>query len=440
MKINYNEISKQYTAQDFLELPDVYMKFDTYLSIYNNDVNNNHATFWAFLKDLYKSDLKIQQRYATDKTFVDKMLVMNFLVKYADSNKIHEVLEPNAIRLVTTNDDIKLLCKYTSLLAHLEGKYTVNDIRRVVEFVHSEIDSINGYDAMMDVYSNKVNTYKTGFNQIDRMLGNGVEFGSLVVLSGSNGSGKSNLVHQLFINNAVKQRNLMDYRPAIFSGELSNQMLTTWIAQTFTNKDDLELYNEVFYRPKYEIFTNKLMPLMSGFDIMNLKGNNTLSNLLSNMYNQLIKGSKIFIIDNLMKIDDSERDILQKQKKIVNSLKTFAQTHNVIVVLVAHNNKPPRGVSQKANKNDISGSANISDLADYVFMLDRKEDSDELKNLAILSLVKNRPYGFTGEVGLVFIPKRRRYLTLSVDFNKDINDYSFRKDTLNRGKLFDSYY
>ena len=53
LRNHYNEISKQYTAQDFLELPDVYMKFDTYLSIYNKDVNNNHATFWAFLKDLY---------------------------------------------------------------------------------------------------------------------------------------------------------------------------------------------------------------------------------------------------------------------------------------------------------------------------------------------------------------------------------------------------
>lgn len=440
MKINYNEISNQYKSFDFMELPDIYMKFDTYLTIYNNDVNNNHATFWRFLKELYKSDFQIQKQYATEQLFVDKMLVMNFLVKYADSNKIHETLKLSAIRLVTTNNDIKLLCERTSLLAHLNGKYTMKDIKRIVEFVHSEIDSINGYKAMLDVYSDRVHTYKTGFNKIDKMLGNGVEFGSLVVLSGSNGSGKSNLVHQLFINNAVKQRDITDYRPAVFSGELSNRMLTTWIAQTFTNESDLEIYNEVFYRPKYEIFINKLMPLMSGFDIMNLKGNHNLSNLLSNMYNQLLKGSKVFVIDNLMKIDDNERDILQKQKNIVNSLKTFAQTYNVIVVLVAHNSKPPKGSAQKVSKHDVSGSANITDLADYVLMLDRREDIGDLKNLAVLSLVKNRPYGFTGEVGLSFVTKRRRYLTLSVEFNKDNNDYTFRKDTLSNSKLFDSYY
>ena len=112
----------------------------------------------------------------------------------------------------------------------------------------------------------------------------------------------------------------------------------------------------------------------------------------------------------------------------------------MIVVLVAHNNKPPRGVSQKANKNDISGSANISDLADYVFMLERREDVEKVKNLAVLSLVKNRPYGFTGEVGLSYVPNRRRYLTLSVSFNKDTGKYNFKPDTLSRGKLFDSYY
>ena len=381
----------------------------------------------------------IQFRYNDQKAFTNKMLLMNFIVKYSDYKLVPKELKDFAIALNVNNNDIEYFCNYTTILSHLEDKYTKDDIKRIIEFSQTKNNIISGSDDILSIYNEKP-LFSTGFNKIDELFGGGMEFGTVTVLSGDNGSGKSNLAHQIFINNAVKQHNTHNYYPCLFSGELNKRMIQEWIAQTFTNESDLECYKNVYYRPKREIIMSKIAPLMEKFCMMDLDLNYSITTILSQMQIAYLKGSKIFIIDNLLMIEDVERDVLQKQKNIVKTLKDFAKKNDVIVVLLAHNSKPPKGSGYKPSKHDISGSANITNLVDYVLILDRKYDIEGLPNVAVLSLLKNRPTGQTGDIGLYFNPRIRRYTTLNVIFDKETHEYNFDTTTLNTKRFMDTYY
>ena len=438
--LKYNDINKKYSYAELMELANIYANFGGYLDAQNDENNSNHQIFWVYLKDYFKENMNnIQFKYNNQKTFTNKMLLMNFIVKYSDYDLIPKELKDFSVALNLNNKDIEYFCNNTTILSHLEDKYTKDDIKRIVEFSQTKNNIISGSDDILSIYNEKP-LFSTGFNKIDELFGGGMEFGTVTVLSGDNGSGKSNLAHQIFINNAVKQHNAHSYYPCLFSGELNKRMIQEWIAQTFTNPSDLECYNEVYHRPKREIIMTKIAPLMEKFYIMDLDLNYSITTILSQMQIAYLKGSKIFVIDNLLMIEDVERDVLQKQKNIVKVLKDFAKKNDVIVVLLAHNSKPTRGVGYKPSKHDISGSANITNLVDYVLILDRKYDIEGFPNIAVLSLLKNRPTGRTGEIGLSFEPRVRRYTTLSVNFDRETQQYSFDPNTMNLHKFIDTYY
>ena len=104
------------------------------------------------------------------------------------------------------------------------------------------------------------------------------------------------------------------------------------------------------------------------------------------------------------------------QKKLVSDLVTFSKKYKTHIFLVAH---PRKGETDQKTpgKVDISGSADITNLAHNVLMLwrtteeARKKAEDKGKTVAdaVLYLRKNRTYGMEGRILLNFEYQTRLY-------------------------------
>ena len=121
-------------------------------------------------------------------------------------------------------------------------------------------------------------------------------------------------------------------------------------------------------------------------------------------------GVKVFCIDNLMVTENDEKEELRNQTEIVKMLKSFAKKYNCIVHLVAHPRKAQNG-QMGLDKSDISGSANITNLADYVMLVQRiKDEENPTKDKhTIFSIDKDRYMGTRLDIELLFDKDRRRF-------------------------------
>ena len=121
-------------------------------------------------------------------------------------------------------------------------------------------------------------------------------------------------------------------------------------------------------------------------------------------------GVKVFCIDNLMVTENDEKEELRNQTEIVKMLKSFAKKYNCIVHLVAHPRKDSIG-QVGLDKSDISGSANITNLADYVMLVQRiKDEEDSTKDkYTTFTIDKDRYMGARLGIELLFNKDRRRF-------------------------------
>ena len=98
-------------------------------------------------------------------------------------------------------------------------------------------------------------------------------------------------------------------------------------------------------------------------------------------------------LDNLMTalIDNLENDYFRKQSKFVTELSKLAKKYNVVIILVAH----PRKTNGNFNNDDVSGSSNVTNLADVVLNFGRatEEEEEEEGYNNYLSVMKNRLTG-----------------------------------------------
>jgi twinkle protein len=85
------------------------------------------------------------------------------------------------------------------------------------------------------------------------------------------------------------------------------------------------------------------------------------------------------IIDSLMALDVSERDIDDQKQFVLAMKRTLKWRSNMHIHLVAHPKKPQHA-DQKPDQNDVAGSASISRLADSIVLM-RKPANEEIKAL-----------------------------------------------------------
>lgn len=259
----------------------------------------------------------------------------------------------------------------------------------------------------------------TGFTQLDKKLV-GLYMGDITILSGLSGSGKSNWLGCLIMN-AVQSGN----KVAAWSGELQDFRFQSWIMQIAAGKNYVykkDGYDDFYYAPKHVV-----EKIADWIDDKLLLYNNNYGNKFSQLFDDIKtcveeNDIRLIVLDNLMALDIDEfgSDKYSNQTKFINSIKEYAKEKNVHIVIVAH----PRKEGGFLRMESISGTADIFNLADNVFIIHRvgldfvkrageffaTDRVEALKSYhSVIEVCKNRTLGvkdFT--VGMYFEKESRR--------------------------------
>ena len=308
------------------------------------------------------------------------------------------------VRCEVANDINELLHKY--------GKLAV--LKQIEKASTPVLEGVATLDMIEDFDVHEAETLKTGIEYIDDKL-IGMVFGSLNVLSGRNGSGKSTILNQIYIAEAIAQ----GYKTFLFSGELISGNVKYWLLQTLANEDqfaeytakDGHKYKKVTIQSKEKIVNDmKDRFFLYDSDDYRIEAIIEKMTILAKRY-----GVRVFVIDNLMTIESSLKDKYEAETDIVKKLKNFAKKYNALVHLVAH---PRKSMNDEIEKDDVAGSANITNLADYVTTISRAKD-EEVEYDAILKILKNRHTGVNVGKKLMFDIDRKRFF--SSETEKELN-------------------
>ena len=308
------------------------------------------------------------------------------------------------VRCEVANDINELLHKY--------GKLAV--LKQIEKASTPVLEGVATLDMIEDFDVHEAETLKTGIDYIDEKL-IGMVFGSLNVLSGKNGSGKSTILNQIYIAEAIAQ----GYKTFLFSGELIGGNVKYWLLQTLANEDqfaeytakDGHKYKKVTIQAKEKIVNDmKDRFFLYDSDDYRIEAIIEKMTILAKRY-----GVRVFVIDNLMTIESSLKDKYEAETDIVKKLKNFAKKYNALVHLVAH---PRKSMNDEIEKDDVAGSANITNLADYVTTISRAKD-DVVEYDAILKILKNRHTGVNVGKRLMFNIERKRFY--SSETEKELN-------------------
>lgn len=264
----------------------------------------------------------------------------------------------------------------------------------------------------------KIVAIQTGFSVIDKKT-MGLILGDVTVLSGLNSSGKSSFINCIALN-AIQQ----GCKVAIWSGELQGSRLKNWIDLAAAGKNHVKqsmMYENSYFCPKNisekiaEWADNKLF-------IYNNKYGNKWSQLFSDIKKIVDEsGAQLIILDNLMatNIDNYDGDKNSQQSSWINAIKTYAKDKNIHFIIVAH----PRKEMTFLRKESISGTADLTNLADNVIIIHRVNldfnkrasdflSPDQIDNLmkynSVIEIAKNREFGFTDFIGLYFEIETKR--------------------------------
>lgn len=301
-----------------------------------------------------------------------------------------------------------------------------------IDFIKSKIGKDNTITTLdkveiVDIYA--MEKISTGFKKVDEKL-LGFVFGSLNIITGYNGNGKSTFLNQMCIAESLSQ----GYKVFAYSPELTNSNLKSWLYPTIAN--DEHFINKSYNGTKYKTLGPLGIKYIDSWikDKLFIYTDDSITTdeeqLLLDMDRLAKQGVKVFIIDNLMKIDlkDGYKNEYIAQKVFVNKLKNFARKYGVIVHLVAHPRKPQQGNS-KVTKFDIAGSGDITNLADYAISIKKITEQEKRKDAtlkdAYIEILKDRMRGLEFGIDLNFDRDRRRFYLNNQELNKD---YGYTKD------------
>lgn len=262
----------------------------------------------------------------------------------------------------------------------------------------------------------------SGIYELDKAIGGFLD-GELSVWTGKRGEGKSTILGQMLIE-SVEQGNPV----CAYSGELRKDRFQYWInLQAAGKKNVLSYFDTKSEKDVCYVEKTALSRIRRWYDGKIWLYDNEIAN--ANEMENVLKafeiaakryGCKVFMVDNLMTLRYStikESDMFQLQTNIAAELSSFAKRYSAHIHLVAH----PRKTQGELGNDDVSGSANITNLADNVFTVQRV-DPNKAGCDVILSVKKNRSDGAQCKVGLNYEPTSRR---LYMPSKGDIKKYSW---------------
>ena len=257
----------------------------------------------------------------------------------------------------------------------------------------SEVEAINPYD---------IPKIKTGIKQLDSLLKGGLPLGSITLITGKAGEGKSVLASQLMLS-AVDQ----GHKVFAYSGELTDtafKAIATLQAggshcYKYQSRDGYEGYT--LSQENIVLIDNWLNNKVFIYDD-SIVGDQDETIVLTKLIEEAIKrcGTDFVIIDNLMTAleleHNGEESKFDRQSTFVKRLARIARTFNIVLVLVAHMRK---NNSNRNGNDEVAGSSDITNLASITLMYEK--DNQINPDQRLLKVWKNRLFGYTNTNGFL---------------------------------------
>lgn len=336
---------------------------------------------------------------------------------------------------MTLLDDMKRRCKQTIKHVRYEDykgckdaneilqKYGRAQIKACIENAEAEpiphmrdlsgVQSINPYD---------VPKIKTGIIQVDRLLRGGLPLGSLVLVTGKAGEGKSVLASQMMLE-AVEQ----GHKVFAYSGELPDWAFKSiFVLQAggshcykyqtpdgddaFTVSKSNEILIENWIKEKILLYDDRVVD--DSEEVVKL----------SELIEEAIKryGVDFILVDNLMTAldleDTGESNKYDSQSAFVKRLARIARTYNIVILLVAHMRK---NNTNRNGNDEVAGSSDITNLASITLMYEK--DKNFPPDQRLLKVWKNRLFGYTNTIGyqMYYDEKSKRIYSNGDNVNKE---------------------
>jgi twinkle protein len=287
------------------------------------------------------------------------------------------------------------------------------------------VASVTDFTDVDDLDISDMNGITTGLKPLDKELIK-LFYGTLTILSGRPGSGKTSLIDQAIANTIDEDNPVF-----LFSKEMPERMSTNWFNFILAGRRNLiekttvdgEKYHVVSLEAKKRIkdYYNKKLYIYKDTE------SNAIEDVMKSMEDCVRKyGVKLLVLDNLMMLDleCNETEKNNAQTKLVNDLIKFASKFNVSVVLIAHPRKT-QDMRSDIEMYDIAGSSNIINLAMRSIGLRRvsKKEQEDDKNPfrkynVVLTIMKDRLLGKADvQMGLYYDVKSRRFFTDYAEFD-----------------------
>ena len=329
-------------------------------------------------------------------------------------------------------------------------KYSVNDLNEVLYYYGKEkvmeiildakdspVSGVVDFSDIEDIDLDALDGIPTGLPNLDRYLMK-LFYGTLNIVTGINGSGKSS-----FLNQVICQCLDRDENAYLFSGELPNFQAKNWLNFIFAGQRNVKecQYNDsIFYkvtpeakRAISEFYRGRLYIRQDG-------ESNKSADLLKSMEDSVRKyGTKLLILDNLtaINLESNDNNKYDKQADFIMDLIAFAVKFNVVVILVVHPHKID--MMRRLSKMDVQGISAIIDLAHRIISLYRVQESDRqgipklngsgwkvkpIKADVIFDILKDRLTGYESRSIETFYDRpSRRFFTTEAEL-----DYQYAWD------------
>lgn len=271
---------------------------------------------------------------------------------------------------------------------------------------------------------------KSGYESIDKLIG-GFILGQVSVWSGLNGSGKS-----AFLNQQILEYINQGHKVMLFSGELPDYSIKNILYRLIAGKRYLTLSQNGTY---YYLASEKIKSVIDVYIgnklyIYNNKcgtNPNYIIDTIRRAHKEL--GVDMIILDNLMTMNLSvyNKNKYEAQSTFVINIANLCKELGIHIHIIMH----PTKATGYLRKNDISGSADLSNAVDNVFIIHRnssdfrrsyrdfnprvKEDDELFTYNTYIEICKNREEGVIDKLLCFYFLPQTKQIVEHKDTEKD---------------------